>query len=253
MANINDVLSTLNEIALKNVIDVYLPTLQRSVKFLPLTTKQQKEFYSCIKDNTLYETKFVLLSHGIIVQNCQEDIVDSLTLVDKIVILLSLRKNALGSTVTTDNGTANFDNCLEYSKTITVPGNEIIKTDSLEIEIGIPTIREQYEMEYELRGDLTDPGLTLDEAISDVIVNNICLFIKSIKVIKENEVIDLQYSTFTFKNRLTIIENLPSNTLNELQAYLDKFDVIRSGLLHAETGPESVEEITISADFFLNK
>lgn len=253
MANINDILTTLNDIALKNVIDVYLPSLQRTVKFLPLTAKQQKEFYACIKDNVFYETKFILTTYEIIKQNCQEDITGNLTIIDRIVILLALRKNALGSSVITEEGIANFDICLEYATKIIVPANSTINVDNIEIEIGIPTIKDQYNMEYELRSNLKDPGVSLDEAISDVVINNISMFIKNIRVLKENSLIDLQYSTFLYKDRLSIIENLPSSALTGLQAYLDKFDVIRSGLLYADIGTDKVIEINISADFFLNK
>jgi len=250
MANINTVLATLNAISDKNSIDVFLPSLQRVVKFKPLTAKQQKGFYACIVDNVLFDTKFVLNTYQILKENCTEDIIDNLTIIDRIVILLALRKDALGTQITIDEETGDFDSCLNYAASLSgVPSNAVYKIDNLEIELKVPTIKEQYDMEVELRGNLKETKYMPEEAISEVVINSVALFVESIKSEAEN----LEYKSFTWVDRLQIIENLPSSVINSIQSYLDSYSNIRENLLQIQRENDTTIEFNVTADFFLRK
>ena len=68
MSNINDILSTLNQLSEKNSFKVYIPSLKREVAFKPLTSGQQKLFYLCVSDN-LFNSKFITSAFEIFYEN----------------------------------------------------------------------------------------------------------------------------------------------------------------------------------------
>ena len=88
MSNINTILSALDNLTEKNSFEVYLPSLKRGVMFKPLTAGQQHLLYLCVSDNVVYHSKFIFITYDIIKENClEQDLIDKLTVIDRIVIL----------------------------------------------------------------------------------------------------------------------------------------------------------------------
>jgi len=72
MTNLNDIITQINTLSERNSFDIYIPSLKRNVKFKPLTSKQQKSLYSCVTDNIVYSTRFIIVTYNIIKENCYE-------------------------------------------------------------------------------------------------------------------------------------------------------------------------------------
>ena len=250
--NNTNLLSLLNDITETTSFDIFIPTLQREVTFKPLTTKQQKGFFTCIKDNIIYNTRFVMLTHNIIKENCKEpEILNLLTVLDKEVILLALRKNALGSYIKTSGVNISIDSCLEYSKTITLPANEEIIYNNIKIELQPALMMDQYNMEEELRGTLKDEKLTLTAIASDIVLNSLCKIIKNMWVNKNGEFININYSEYNYKDRITLLENLPYSFLEKIQEYSTKITIVQNKLKEVAFDSATTVRVSIDTDFFL--
>ena len=238
---------------------MYIPSLKRDVKFKPITTKQQQSFYTCLVDNIIYNTRFIITTYNVIKESCTEpDIIDSLTIIDRLVILLALRKNTLGSNIIVHKDdvdwAVSFDSSLEYAKTLQIPESKTCITKNIQVDIHVPLIVDQYGMEKELREkEPVDKNVDYNNAVEQAILNEACKLIKEIYVIEGSDPISLNYNALTYTDRLTLIENLPAEILLELQNYAKTINIITSDLLTIDTDNNDTVTIDIAVDFFLDK
>ena len=244
MSDINEFIESINANAVKNSIEVFLPSFQRIVKFKPVSTKQYKDLYACIKDNILYNTKFVIVTYNIIKDNCLEpDILDQINIIDRAFILLALRKNILGTTVKN----IDFSSNLALASTIVLPEEVLLTIDNIKINTQIPTLKEVYEMEVELRGDLKEETVTINTLTENLIIGGCCKFIKNIQVEDTN----LNFKTFSYKERIRLVENLPASTLNSIQSFAEKVTNLQDSVTNVLNSDGTRFQFYINADFFL--
>lgn len=256
MANINEILAALKAQSEKNAFGVYVPSLKRELKFKPLTGKQQKSFYGCLADNIAFRTKFILLTYDIIKENCLEpETVDILTVLDRSVILLALRKNILGDgfVLEKDNTqyTASIDVCLKTAESIDIPAVKTIAIQDLEYVIGVPTIKEQYQAEKELREGDKENTVPIEQLVKDVLFTEASKFIKEIYFVAGSNKVPFEYNNLTFKERISVIEALPADTLIEIQRAFNEVDTLQTKILTVVLGEGMVSTFDITPDFFL--
>lgn len=256
MSNIKEVLAALNALSEKNSFEVFLPSLKREVKFKSLTAKQQKYFYECVKDNVVFNTKFVIATYNIIKENCFElDIVDRLTVVDRAFILLAYRKYTLGNELQIEkDGTifnTTIDNCLEQAKTIQLPQNKLVSIKNVQVELHVPTVLDQYGLEKELRESLADEAPEIDQLISSVILNEISKTVKEVWLIGGENALPVGFNLLKHSERLEVVENLPAEIMFEMQSFVGEVNAIMNKALTITTDSDSVG-FDITVDFFLD-
>ena len=255
MANVNDIVQAFNELSERNSFDIFIPSLKRNVKFKPLTSKQQKSFYACLVDSALYSSRFVIASFEIIKENCLEpDIINTLTTIDRIVILLTIRKNTMGSafTVLKDNApyTTDFELSLQQAATIEIPESKTVTVKNVKVELHTPLAIDQYGIEKELRSVQIDMSSDANTAIENAILNESCKIIKNVWLIDNDTPIDLNYTAFSYKDRITLVENLPAEIIFEIQEFVTVVNKSINKLLTADINGTS---IPFRVDFFLDK
>jgi len=244
MFDINEFIASINANAVKNSIEVFLPSFQRVIKFKPVSTKQYKDLYACIKDNILYNTKFIIVTYNIIKDNCLEpDILDQINIIDRAFILLALRRNILGTTVKN----IDFNSNLALASTIVLPEEELLTVSNIKISTQIPTLKEVYEMEVELRGDLKEETVTIDALTENLIIGGCCKFIKKIQV----EDTDLNFKAFNYKERIKLVESLPAATLNSIQNFAEKVTSLQDNITNVLNSNGTRSQFYINTDFFL--
>jgi hypothetical protein len=256
MNNITEAIAALSTLAEKNSFEVFIPSLKRSVRFKPLTTKQQKSFYNCLSDNVVYNTNLIIATYNIIKDNCLEpDIVQDLTTIDRLSILLALRKNTIGPELNiVKDGVVyntNFDGCLETVLTIELPENTTVTHRNVKIELQVPRMTDQYGLEKEIREGKEVESATLSFIVENAILNEVCKIIKNVWVIDGENTTDLNYSSFSYKDRLALIENLPAETLLEVQKYIETLSKLTNKILTVPLGDSSTV-FSITVDFFLD-
>lgn len=257
MSNYNTFLNILNNIAEKNAFEVYVPSLKRNVKFKPITIKQQKSFYSGVQENTLFNTQFIITTYNIIKENCLEpELVDAFTILDRLSILLSLRKHTLGAgiAVVKDGTTYNLDitECINRVQVVAVPINKTLTLQGFEVEIGVPTILEQYKAEIELR-NTSSRVASYKEAVLEIIAGEICKTIKSIKLLQGDSPVVLNYIDLTFEQRLSLLDKLPAEVFLFLQKYIKEVNEIFESVLRFKTEDGKEISFDVNSDFFLSE
>jgi len=102
-------------------------------------------------------------------------------------------------------------------------------------------------MELELRSDLQNETITIDTLTEELIINSCCKFIKEIWVGDKQ----INFSSFNFKDRLTIVENLPAVVLNHLQDFAGKVTELQDNITAITDKDGNTQQFYIDTDFFL--
>jgi len=254
MSNINELLKTLKTYTELTAIDVYIPSLKREVKFKPLTAGQQKSFYNCLTDNVVFKTKFIILTYEIIRDNCLEDIVESLTITDRLAILLALRKNILGSSITLGKNlvAASIESCFGFAKTMTLVEPRTVKVKDFEISFMPPLAVEQYYIEKELRENASEASAPINKVVQDVIFTESIRIIDEITLVEGDQKAKFNFGDLPIKDRILLVEALPAEILFEIQKYIKEINDEQAALLRAQLTDGTLIVFDITSDFFLD-
>ena len=246
----------LREIALKNAIPVYLPSLKNEIKFTPLTIAQQRQIYECASDNLAFQTKFVLATYEIIKTNCLEpNVVDNLNVIDRASILISLRKNLFGSNIAiTEEGEIDLDIILNKIKNTDCNiFKENIQVGELLFKVHIPNIFDWYNIEKDLRSEEETPK-TFVKIFSEVYATELVKIVKEIYYKAENE----DYLPVLFKEKSTeekmqAINSLPADVSFHFKKALIQYYDYYMDLLTINVAGENSNTIVldIRPDFFI--
>jgi hypothetical protein len=258
MASITNIISSLNSITEKSSFNVYIPSLKREVKFKPLSTKQQQSFYSCVVDIVPFYTRFIIATFNIISENCTEPaIIPQLNIFDRLVILLALRKNTLGSSIAIIKDkvqyVSDFDICFENAKTLDVPDSKSVDLGNIIVELQVPRVVDQYVLEKTLRENVDTSKMNPDTIISQSVLGETSKLIKSVKLVQESETIDVNYEQLNVKDRFTVLENLPAEIMIEVQQYAKLVSQTTDKLLTVNITEDKTAIFDITVDFFLSK
>ena len=159
--------------------------------------------------------------------------------------MLVLRKDILGPKLKD----INIESCIALASKIELPISETLNIGNVKITTQIPSIKEVYEMELELRGDLQLKTMSIEDLTQDFIINSCCKFIQNVQA----GTVDLNFALFSFKDRLKIIENLPAATLNRLQDFAGKVTSLQDSITNGPNNNNIYTQFYINTDFFLTE
>lgn len=272
--NINSILSLLNSEDSKLTFNVFIPSLQQEVLFKQLTTEQLKRLLKTIIDSPIYNTEFILTFNSIIKENCIDKSIDTgkLTVFDKLFIFFKTRIESISDSYTVKFTDEEVDENNLTEKTLLVNLTERLQdfqkqniifenTDyqlnEFTITCSLPTVEVENKFERELhkniKTDINTPE-ELREIIGSTFVNEISKYITKLQI--SEKVIDLV--SYTFKERVKIIEKLPTTLINNAIKYIEKYKELTGPLfkINAEvkdTTGNSVKlekELPYDATFF---
>ncbi len=268
-SNVNDIIKLMNRVNETFTYEIYIPSLQKNVMFRQINTAQQKRLIKSIIDSPAYNTQFIFTLKKIIDENCVESInIDDLTILDKIIIAIKMRSYSIGN-----DFELSFDMPDGEKVTRIIKLNELLenKLESIKIEprtisdskgvftivCGLPTISDEYRLEDELRRNTITVEINnekdLRETIGEVYVNELVKYIKQISIKEDDQITDIDLKKVDFKNRIKIIEQLPTSATQQIVTYINditkEFEKI---ILIKETinGKELEQRFKIDASFF---
>lgn len=235
----NTLIEFFKELDTVNGYDVYIPSLDKDLKFKQLTTEQLKSLLKTAVGSPIYNTDFILAFNNIIKDNCLDKDVntDNFTIYDKLFILFKTKIECISPDYTfyfTDEEISEF-NLSDESSTISLLNhynnfrnkgkkitNKTIQSNNITIECSLPTLDIENKFEKELHSDNIYDDLTtkdLQDIIGDTFINEISKFINSITV--DGNIHDLTTESFT--NRVKIIEKMPVNIVNDIIKYIEEY------------------------------
>ena len=218
MSEISNILKELQSVEDDSVIDVFVPSVNRLVKFKPLSVKQHHEILKCGIDGVLGSIKLSTIFNKIIVDNSLEPV--DFTVYDTEWILLKLRMANVGENITIKEQTYNL-NDLVRSKKIFDYTDEITYKDII-VQLAVPNIRRDIEISEACYKDFSKGNLEdrlVSETISSMLSYEVIKFIKTVTV---ND-LTVNFDSITTADKRKILENLPLSINNMITNFITKY------------------------------
>lgn len=220
--NIDSILKLINQTIVDSYsIKLWVPSLIaheiESISFKPLNISQQKDLLSTAVVQDLYNTNFTKAAYSILKENyLSNDILPlhNLNILDKMVILLSLRSNI--------NPVYNKTNINDIIKDIqnsdfSVFSSQILELDNIKLYCSLPTIHTEFLCESEREYiDTEDINEQIQHVVSETVINELTKFCFT-AVIGEETII---FDNFTFSERKQILNKLPAFLLEKALNYI---------------------------------
>jgi hypothetical protein len=266
--NTNEILDLLKDLETTFGYTVYIPSLQKEIKFKQLTTEQLKTLYKSVINKAVLNLEFNTQFNEIIKQNCLDtDInIDKLTIYDKVLIFVKTRLECLSPEVKfflTDEEIEQLDtsdnfvtiSLLEHynnfvNKKITFD-QQTYEANNCSVICDIPTLDIENKFQVELTTKtLTDAETSeLADIVGDTFVNEVTKFIIHLKVNDKN----INLAETDFKTRIAIIKALPSALIIKVLEYITAYKQKINELLLIEIDVNNnilYKEIPLDASFY---
>ena len=218
MSEISNILKELQSVEDDSVIDVFVPSVNRLVKFKPLSVKQHHEILKCGIDGVLGSIKLSTIFNKIIIDNSLESI--DFTVYDTEWILLKLRMANVGDSVTIKEQTYNL-NDLVRSKKIFDYTDEISYKDII-VQLAVPNIKRDIEISEACHKDFSKGNLEdrlVSETISSMLSYEVIKFIKTVTVNN----LTVNFDSVTTADKRKILENLPLSINNMITNFITNY------------------------------
>ena len=224
--SVPDILKQLDDLNKQSSIAIYIPSLQRTVKFKALNLLQQKELLKSSIDETLTKLSFITSFYNIIQDNIIEPInINSLYVFDRTAIAIALRSASLDSKYTLDD---NVYDLTELVSNIPAVGpeatNSIIDLQNLSIELEIPHLDVDREVSNavlnKFRAAKTEDIKTV---VSELFIHEVLKYIKSVTFKSDTDNNTVVFKTINLDSRLAIAEKFPTTITNQILDFIKKF------------------------------
>jgi len=236
---VNDIINLLQAVEQETSFNVFVPSLQKNVKFKPLSTEQLKRILKTVVDSPIYSTEFTITINSIIKENCLDKTVtdDTLTIYDKLLVVLKLRTASISDNYTftfteeeietyslaektkTISYTEHYEDFIKHA--LTFP-EELITIDSCLVTCNLPSLQTENRLEKELHKNAKIDVSTPEELrtiVGETFINEVTKFISNISI---NDIaIDL--TNLSFKERIRLVEKLPTKIINQVIKYIEKY------------------------------
>lgn len=235
----NEIISLIQNLDINIGFNIFIPSLQQEIKFKQLTTEQLKRLLKTIIDSPVYNTEFILTFNSIIKENCiTPDInTENFTVYDKALILFKTRIESISPdyTFTFTQDEINDKDIKEKTYTVSLIEklteflNKNINFNPLTIEYNncavvcsLPTLGTENKLEKELHKNTKIEVETPEELrniVGETFINELTKHFSGITI--EDKTINL--TELTFKNRIKIVEVLPTNIVNQALKYIENY------------------------------
>lgn len=225
----SDIISAIEQVSKDNLIDVYVPSQSRYVKFTPLKVSHQKKIIeTALESASLSPVYNTLMSSDIIDECCQETQV-SLYAIDRDPVMIGLRAQSLGTstTVQDDNGDdIPYDIKAHVNTFDKIPTpSEIFESKQIvdgeiKIDLQSPTRERDDEVNKRTLPGKKDP--TSKEEIKTIIGDAITYeYIKYIQKISIGDAV-VEFDPKKTKSLVPVVESLPMSISKKLITEINK-------------------------------
>jgi len=238
--NIKNFLNKVNELKSDNFkVDVI--SRQSTVDCEPLNFKQQKDIISTISEGITGPLKFQRNLNDIILENTKDK---DIKVVDKLLIVLQLRKDSVGTIVKLKNGKYDvLDSIIEKTKKLSHKLSKIIK-GPISVELEVPTlIAESQVINSCIDIVKKDSEKEVGKSLSNIYTFEIVKYIKSVSV--KDDILNFQ--DLAVRDRVKIVDNLPLSVNKQIVDFIQDIKQAELDALsfNTESG-ESTLEIDVS-------
>lgn len=258
------ILDALKELDQQNTFALEIPSLQKKVSFKQLSTEQLKSILKTVVDSPIYNSQFITTINKIIKENCvSENInIEQFTIYDKILILFKTRLESLSKEYTfnftneeqkqyslSPSHAINLEEHFEsfLNKKYIFPSS-IIEIANCKVVCQLPNLLTENKLESELHKNVkieVETTEELREIVGETFINELTKYIGSLSIGDTTE----NLNNLSFKNRIKIVEQLPTTIINGVLKYIENYrEKIKELTQMNFSGLE--KDITLDASFF---
>lgn len=249
-----EIFKTLNEITDTFLVDIWIPSLNRSVTFKEISAEQQKEILESAMDNSIYNTQFNKIVHNIVTENSIEKDI-KYTIFDKVAICVALKNQISEKFEVRDEkynsvlDVVNLSTIVKaFEKKYKHPTPTQIVTDKLTIDIKIPTIADDIQsVDTEKTVEDVKNNEDVKSIVSGAFLNELSKYIG--KLSAPNFSID--FSDISQTEKIKIVKKLPGQIIKKI---LTEFEVWKKDIDDIVTvkTKKGQHKITVNPIFFMN-
>jgi hypothetical protein len=228
-SNVNDILKQLDSLNQATGIDVFVPSLGKTVKFKNLNLKQQKDLLKSSVDETLTKLSFIVNFYSII----QENIIDTAIEINKLytfdrpAIALALRASGLDSKYTVDENVYDLNDLLSSIKNISVPVDSLSTTidiQNLSVELEVPHLNTDRDISLTAVNKLRNTeDRDIKTLVGELFIHEIIKFVKTVTFKTEADNQTLSFSTLKVEDKIAIVEKFPSNLTSKVLEFIKNY------------------------------
>lgn len=235
MSEINNILAALKELDQSISFNVFIPSLQKETKFKQLSTEQLKSLLKTVVDSPVYNSQFIVTFNNIIKENCLDTEIETknLTIYDKLFVLFKMKieslspefKFQLNDEDETSEKVEIVDIKKHFEEFVKKQYNfpsEIIEQESYSLLCELPTLDTENKLEKELHKNVKIDVKTpeeLREIVGETFINELTKYISKITI--GTNTLDLV--NLDFKNRIKVVEQLPTNVINKVLKFIENY------------------------------
>jgi len=221
MDNFSDAISSLNNLTVQ--YDIFVPSVNRKVKFKGLNTKQQKEAVKSALETGFIGVSFSNFLNTIIKDNTCENIEFLLT--DKNYIITCLRVLSLSKDIKIEDVTIDFSFIL--SNAAALPEHlkqKEINDNNLKVNLQIPSLTKDTEINRETAKKINqDKSESLSkEAVGEMFINELVKYIDKISIDNSGKIVELNFKDITFEQKVQLVEKLPLTLNSKIFDYINE-------------------------------
>lgn len=223
-----DILAKLHELNTSNLIEAYVPSVDRSVKFKQISVRQQKDIIKSSLDGILSGITLNNIINSIITDNAVDQKLFLVT--DKVSTILSMRVAAFGSTYTLEDGKiVDLSDILKSKPVYGAINNDVISfQETIRVQLSIPDLAEDTVVNNSLIVELKkNKDIEAGDAMALMYIYEIAKFIKSVSVDSQ----EIDFRQLKLAERLQIVESMPVSLNNEITSYIQQLRKIESDYL----------------------
>jgi hypothetical protein len=256
-SDFKQILAGVSELSKQQIIDVFIPSINDTISFKPLTVKQQKLILSSGVDTEIENLSFSNAMNDIIIENCLSS-ANKIKTIDKPLILLQLRRKAVGNTLTITSGEDIYKIDIdEHVKNITEQATDATKTkfklnvEGVEIQGEIPDLKTDTNYNKQFTKKIKSANknkLNLTDVVGDIYIHEMVKYVKSISI--GDNILEVD-DNVTIGQVISVFESLPMKISNEIAENIKKLRKIEIASLSNDVLPEDVQ-ISLDASIFTN-
>lgn len=226
MSNVNVALQQLEQYNKRTGLDIFVPSLGKTLKFKSITLVQQKALLKSTIDESLTKLAFNLSISDIIKQNCLEEGVDTdnLFVFDRTAITVALRAKCLDNRYTVNNNNIDLNIVTENYKNIPLGdvNEKTLEHENFSLSVAPPKISDDRRVsQLSLKKVTVNQDTDLKSILGELFVLELVKFIKRVTLKETSTVVD--FSQISAEDAVKLAEQLPSQLVTKLLDYIKLF------------------------------
>lgn len=224
---VTDLLGKLKQINNSNVVEVFVPSQNRIVKFKQLSVKQQKELIKTSLDGALAGVTLGNAFNNIVLENAVD--CDDFNIFDRAPIILTLRQQSFGSMYTEGDVVVDLTNITQKKHTIETPfASTMSFDDDITIDVEVPSLQCDTRINDVVAAQLKkNQDANLGDAVGSLYLYEIVKFIKSVEVASDV----VEFSNYTAADQLKVVESLPAKIITQVVDFIQQFRTLETNYL----------------------